>query len=77
MSPYAMEFTRLFAAFEYALKRGGLYCQGKKWKTGKPATADWKTFALMLPADFFAKARLDSAARYLVEHPPRQFVIGS
>ncbi|MDP3492873.1 MAG: hypothetical protein Q8R82_07145 [Hyphomonadaceae bacterium] len=76
MYPQAMEFARLFGAFEYAMKRGGLHCKGTKWKTGKPAAADWTTFVLMLPADFFAKASLLPQARHLIDHPPRKLVMG-
>ena len=72
MSPDAIEFCRLFGAFEYAMKRGGFAENGA---AGSNAKASWTLFEEALGEDFFAAVAAMQPVNLMIQRPPGRLTL--
>jgi hypothetical protein len=69
----ALEFLRVFARCEYALKNTSGFCLGTE---GQKASADWDAFANAVADDLFRHPNVGRGIRYLLlEQPPMKQVV--
>ena len=72
MSPDAIEFCRLFGAFEYAMKRGGFAISGD---AGSNARADWTSFEEALGEGLFAAVAAMQPVNLMILRPPGRLTL--
>jgi len=72
MSPDAIEFCRVFGAFEYAMKRGGFAGNGA---AGSNAKANWTSFELVLGEDLFVAVAAMQPVNLMIQRPPGRLTL--
>lgn len=72
MSPDAIEFCRVFGAFEYAMKRVGFAENGAE---GSNAKANWTSFEEALGEDLFAAVAAMQPTNLMIQRPPGRLTL--